>query len=192
MSGTIRIGNKRKGSAARPLPHETSIDGDRNNPRLGNPFVLHNHLDDAERARVIEAYRTRYETDWQNHGPMRQETEKIAERVRRGENIIIMCWCVGHPLNKPCHLQFVESRVRDILNPDGNYQTTVASHLESFHKLNPNIYDRPTTSPNPTPTAAMDVAYDVTLRILGCPPCDGYVREWSPDDCIFGAGNCIG
>ncbi len=100
--GTIRLGNKRAGAAAKPRPGETIINIDRTNPILGNPYVLKDHRDDAKRAQVIALYKTKYDADIARRGPMTIETEQLAERIRKGERLILMCWCAGPPMNKPC------------------------------------------------------------------------------------------
>lgn len=99
ITGSVRLGNKRTGAAAKPVSGETVIDIDRANPILGNPFVLKNHRDDAQRAEVIRLYKDKYEADIAGRGAMAIATEKLAARVRAGEKLILMCWCSP----KPCH-----------------------------------------------------------------------------------------
>jgi Domain of unknown function (DUF4326) len=110
-SGTIRLGNKRAGAAAKPMPGETVIDIDRTNPVLGNPYVLKDHRDDARRTEVISLYKDKYDADIARRGPMAIATEKLAERVREGEHLILMCWC--HP--KPCHGDLIKSQIERLL-----------------------------------------------------------------------------
>jgi Domain of unknown function (DUF4326) len=97
--GYARLGNKRAGAPGKPSPGETAIDVDRRNPVLGNPFVLHDHRDAAARAEVIERYREKYDADLADSGPMSEATAALAERVRNGERLVLMCWCWP----KPCH-----------------------------------------------------------------------------------------
>jgi len=103
--GSVRLGNKRQNSALKPRPGETVIDIDRTNPILGNPFILKDRRNDALRIEVIARYEDKFKADIARHGPMAQATENLAERVKRGENLILMCWCAprpchGHPLMK--------------------------------------------------------------------------------------------
>jgi hypothetical protein len=109
IPGTVRVGNKRSGSKCVPLAGETVIDGDRKNPILGNRHILKNHNDPAERSRVIEAYSVDLKKDVGTNGPMSQAINTLANRVRNGEKIILMCWCAP----KPCHLDQVASLIRE-------------------------------------------------------------------------------
>ncbi|TRL28969.1 DUF4326 domain-containing protein [Methylosinus sporium] len=110
-SGSVRLGNKRKGAAAKPRPGESVVDIDRCNPILGNPFILQNHRDDARRAEVIALYKKKFDADLARGGPMAAATEKLAERVRAGERLILMCWCHGAPLDKPCHGDLIKAQI---------------------------------------------------------------------------------
>jgi hypothetical protein len=97
--GSIRLGNKRAGAPGKPGPGEIAVDIDRKNRILGNPFVLHNPSDAAARNDVIERFRAKYEADLKCDGPMSAATDALAERVRKGERLVCMCWCWP----KPCH-----------------------------------------------------------------------------------------
>lgn len=99
-AGTIRVVSKRKGGDA--ASHgEVEVDGDRNNPVLGNPFHLDNWKDEAARMRVLQMHqREILEPDILFGGPIYKEMERLAARVRNGERIALACWC--KPL--PCHL----------------------------------------------------------------------------------------
>src|SRR5271166_1343952 len=97
--GSIRLGNKRAGAPGKPGPGEIAVDIDRKNRVLGNPFVLHNPSDAAARNDVIERFRAKYEADLKCDGPMSAATEALAERVRKGERLVCMCWCWP----KRCH-----------------------------------------------------------------------------------------
>lgn len=99
IQGTVRLGNKRKGAAAKPRHDETVVDIDRSNPILGNPFILRNHTDNVRRAEVIRLYKEKFEADLAQRGPMTIATEHLAARVRNGEKLILMCWCSP----RPCH-----------------------------------------------------------------------------------------
>jgi hypothetical protein len=114
--GQIKIISKRKGGEKADSSF-VRIDVDRKNPVLGNRHVLHNHLDDSERADVINKYRVDFEKDCLNNGPMLEETKKIARRVYRGENIALACWCSGPPLFKPCHAEIIKNKIEEILKP---------------------------------------------------------------------------
>jgi hypothetical protein len=114
--GSVKIGSKRKGGEKFDESFFL-IDVDRKNRVLGNPHILHNHLDDNERAQVIEKYRVDFEQDCANNGHMLEETKKIARRVYKGQNIALMCWCSGPPLFKPCHAEIIKNKIEEILKP---------------------------------------------------------------------------
>ena len=109
--GSVRLGNKRQGSPLKPRPGETVIDIDRTNPILGNPFILKDHRNDAQRAEVIARYEEKYRADIARHGPMARATEALAERVKQGETLILMCWCA--PM--PCHRHSVIKRIAELV-----------------------------------------------------------------------------
>ena len=107
-AGSIRLGNKRAGAPGKPGPGETAVDTDRKNRILGNRFVLHNTNDAAARRDVIERFRAEYEADLERHGPMSAATEALAERVRKGERLVCMCWCWP----APCHGSLIVNEVK--------------------------------------------------------------------------------
>lgn len=99
-AGTIRVVSKRKGGDA-ATHGEAEVDGDRNNPVLGNPFHLENWKNEAARAQVLRMHQQEIlEPDILYGGPIYKEMERLAFRVRNGERIALACWC--KPL--PCHL----------------------------------------------------------------------------------------
>lgn len=99
-AGAIRVVSKRKGGDA-ATAGEVEVDGDRNNPVLGNPFNLENWKDEASRMRVLQMHqREILEPGILVGGPIYKEMERLAVRVRNGERIALACWC--KPL--PCHL----------------------------------------------------------------------------------------
>lgn len=109
MAG-IRLGNKRKGSMAAPVKGETVIHIDRGNP-LGNRHYLKDVNDDVERDKVIELFRQDYKKDWLRSGPMSKATIEIAQKVKEGQDVILMCWC--HPKN--CHGNEIIENVKRLL-----------------------------------------------------------------------------
>lgn len=114
--GKVEIGNKRKGGAVFP-PDYLRVDVDRKNKILGNPYILHNYLDDRERAEVIGKYQLDYEADWAVDGPMKEETLKIARLVYKGQSVVLDCWCAGKPTYKPCHAELIKEKIEQILTP---------------------------------------------------------------------------
>jgi len=114
--GVVKIGSKRKGGEKFDSSFEL-IDVDRNNPILGNKHVLHNHLDDNERAEVIRKHNLDFEAECRNNGPMLEEVKKIARKVYKGQNVALMCWCAGPPLFKPCHAETYKNKIEEILKP---------------------------------------------------------------------------
>lgn len=109
--GSLRIGNKRKASRLKPRPDEIEIHVDRTHPVLGNPFILTDPNDDAERERVLEAYRHNFEQDWAIQGPKYFKVMQIAQLVLEGKNVILMCWCAP----KRCHAEIIRDRVLEII-----------------------------------------------------------------------------
>jgi hypothetical protein len=109
--GSIRVGNKRKGSKFSPLMDELIIDIDRSDPILGNKHVLNDPSDNEERNRVILAYEKDLKEDEKKKGPMTCEISKIAAKVLAGKKVICMCWCA--PTN--CHGDLIVSRVNKVI-----------------------------------------------------------------------------
>lgn len=109
MAG-IRLGNKRKGSMAAPVRGETVVHIDRGNP-LGNRHYLKDIYNDVERNKVIELFRIDYEKDWENSGPMSAATKEIVQKVKDGEDVVLMCWC--HPKN--CHGEIIIDKIKSLL-----------------------------------------------------------------------------
>ena len=106
-AGSIRVVSKRKGGDE-AMMEETVIDGDRNNPVLGNPFHLENWKNEAARMQVLRMHQQEIlEPDILYGGPIYKEMERLAARVRNGERIALACWC--KPL--PCHLDAVADGV---------------------------------------------------------------------------------
>jgi hypothetical protein len=97
-NGSIRVVSKRKGGVL-PAAGETLIEIDRTSPIFGNRFILHDHRNDGERARVIAAFEAELDEDLSQCGPKSQELDRIAAMVRRGERAAFRCWCA--PLR--CH-----------------------------------------------------------------------------------------
>jgi hypothetical protein len=91
--GSIRLGNKRVGAPGKPGAGEIAVSIDRKNRVLGNPFVLRNLNDAAARNEVIDRFHAKYEADLKCDGPMAAATEALAERLRKDERLICMCWC---------------------------------------------------------------------------------------------------
>ena len=114
--GQIKLGSKRKGGI-KELSGFTSISVDRESAELGNPFILWDHRDDEERAKVISQYKEKYDADWAQNGPMKEATLKIARRVYKGESIMLVCWCSGPPIYKPCHAELIKARIEEVLAP---------------------------------------------------------------------------
>lgn len=115
LAGHVRLGNKRSGASAKPRAGETVVDIDRANPILGNPYILKDHRDDVRRAEVIRLYGVKYQDDLNRSGPMASATEALAARVRKGERLILMCWCAGPPMNKPCHGDLIIKQIGRLL-----------------------------------------------------------------------------
>jgi Domain of unknown function (DUF4326) len=61
--------------------------------------LLRDLRDATARAEVVELYRAKFEDDLRAGGPMAAATAALAERIRKGERLVLMCWCWP----KPCH-----------------------------------------------------------------------------------------
>lgn len=107
MTGSIRLGNKRAASQAKPVEGDISIDIDRSNPVLGNRHILSDHRSRNARIRCIEAFRMDMEEDGRRNGPMTKATKEIARLVLEGKSVILNCWC--YP--KPCHGDVIKWKV---------------------------------------------------------------------------------
>lgn len=114
VKGSIRVGSKRKGGV-KPVPGETEIDGDRQNPIFGNRHHLKNWQDAEERRRVIKAHLEEdFEPDVLKGGPIYREMVKISQRVREGEKIILMCWCKQERSALACHCDHIADGIEKL------------------------------------------------------------------------------
>jgi hypothetical protein len=107
MTGTLRIGNKRAYSDHKPEPGEIIVNIDRPN-LLGNPYVT------ATRSRqeAIQEFRLELACDMEMRmGPRYEAICEIAQCLRDGCDVILMCWC--HPL--PCHGDVIKETVERLL-----------------------------------------------------------------------------
>lgn len=101
--------------ASDPEPGESVVRVDREHPVLGNPHVLRNQHDPAERDQVIAAYIADSEADWVRRGPRRQVIEALAARVAEGERIALACWCKP----RACHGDWIAGKVlQEVKNAD--------------------------------------------------------------------------
>lgn len=106
--GSIRVFSMRPDQRENgPEPGESVVRIDRVNPVLGNPHVLRNQHDPAERERVIAAYVADGEADWVRHGLRRQAIWALAARVAAGERIALACWCKP----RTCHGDWIARKV---------------------------------------------------------------------------------
>jgi len=79
-AGTIRVVSKRKGGDA-ATTGEVEVDGDRNNPVLGNPFHLDNWKNESARMQVLTMHqREILEPDILAGGPIYKEIGRLAAR----------------------------------------------------------------------------------------------------------------
>jgi len=63
---------------------------------LANPFVIGK---DGDRNEVIEKYRKWLWIEYNKGGEARNELERLSDIVRRGDRLVLMCWCKP----KACH-----------------------------------------------------------------------------------------
>ncbi len=124
--GHVRVVSKRQGGT-RAEPGEHVIDGDRKSPVFGNRHYLSDWKDPVERERVIKNHLIEdFEPDALKGGPIFQEMQNLAERVRHGEDLAISCWCA--PL--PCHCDHIAEGVR-ILAAGGDLKAKVQSDIDA-------------------------------------------------------------
>jgi len=107
----IRVVSLRAGA---PLEHqrdpeETLVYGDRRG-LFGNPHFMEDESD-AERERVIALFKADLDADLEREGVLSRGIERLARRVRNGEQIALGCWCKP----KACHLDHVLDRVKELL-----------------------------------------------------------------------------
>lgn len=112
--GTIRIGSRRKNSKGKPVAGEQVIFIDRSNQRLGNPIPLIKPEDPVERKSCIGQFRRIYTANMEAKGAMYQATAEIAEKVKNGENVILMCWC--KPEYPECHGDVIKEGVLSLIH----------------------------------------------------------------------------
>ncbi|MFL9611028.1 DUF4326 domain-containing protein [Methylobacillus sp. Pita2] len=138
IEGFVRVTNKRAGSSLRPDADEVLIAVDRSNPVLGNPFILKNVNDDRERYKVIDNFSSKLYADMLAGGPMLQEVQNLADRLVRGENVCLDCWCAP----KPCHGHVIAA-------------AAVERAWRLIHGMSPDFDQEPTVQPeaprNPQP-----------------------------------------
>jgi hypothetical protein len=78
---------------------------------LGNPFVIGKH---GDRASVIAQYRVWLWAKMQEHGAEYDELVAIANRVKAGEQLTLLCWCAP----QPCHAEIIIAAVRWLIAQD--------------------------------------------------------------------------
>lgn len=106
-AGYLRTTNIRGGSDVGPEEGEEVVRLDRNHPLLGNPHVLKDAADTAERDRVIAAYAADLDADRRESGEKWLEILSLAVRVRRGARIAGQCWCAP----RACHVDVIRDAV---------------------------------------------------------------------------------
>lgn len=99
----------RKGAKTAPEGYAL-IRCDRRNPILGNQHEMQDQSQ-AERTRVIAAFRDDLNKDRLANGPMWQEINKLADRVEQGEKLGLQCWCKP----KDCHVDVIVSAIKYVL-----------------------------------------------------------------------------
>jgi len=110
MAGSVRVVSCRAGAAKRVQPSKNAIQirADRKNSILGNPFVLKDHNDPAERADVIAKQNARIDEDLCRGGEISVELTRIAALVAGGAQVEFICWCAPRPCHADRYVQIVE------------------------------------------------------------------------------------
>ena len=111
MTGSIRVVSCRAGTPKAHQPSESSVQirADRQHPILGNPFVLKNHKDPVERAEVIAKQEARISADMAVAGPISQELSRIAELVKAGQHVELVCWCAPRPCHADRYVEIIQA-----------------------------------------------------------------------------------
>lgn len=125
--GSIRVVSKRKDGLT-AFDFETIVDVDRSNPILSNRHILNNHLDDAERDRVIENYNADLQKDIAENGPMLKEMKRLAELLASGTHLALRCWCAP----RRCHGEPLAAKIAALAGID--YQPPARSDKETRQK----------------------------------------------------------
>jgi hypothetical protein len=93
----IQIGNKHHGSKGYYIGRGSIF---------GNPFIMKN---ESDRDKVIEQYKEWLEDRLLEDSLQRNEFMKLAERVKNGEDITLVCFCAP----KKCHGDYLKELLED-------------------------------------------------------------------------------
>jgi hypothetical protein len=80
------------------LDANVAIEVNQDNPVFWNRKIVTRHKDICDSKRVIEAYAQWIESDLAEGGPVSVEIMNLVNKVKKGERVVLTCWC--HPL--PC------------------------------------------------------------------------------------------
>lgn len=132
--------SKRAGGHAKVPKGTRIIDVDRTHPILGNPYILEDHRNDAQRSDVIAQYAKKLDADLAVGGPMSKALHNIGRRVAQGERIAFRCWCAP----KPCHADMLVNRLRVMLKiakePDAEMERDIAVGVVTGNAPEPVTY----------------------------------------------------
>lgn len=96
--------------------------GNRQGSILANPFIIGR---DGTREEIIEKYRRWLWSEYKKNGSVKQELVAIAERVKNGEKVKLVCWC--HP--KKCHGDVIKNCIswmlKDTIKLDRSPRLTI-------------------------------------------------------------------
>jgi Domain of unknown function (DUF4326) len=110
--GRIRTGNRRDDApeGVKPELDEMPYSIDRGSP-LGNPYRITASM---TRNQAIAYFRQDLERDIREKGPMYHQLRFIAERLREGHDIILMCWCAPRRCHGDAIIEQVNRLVREM------------------------------------------------------------------------------
>lgn len=113
MKGYVRVTNVRVDMApdSQPEEDEITILVDRTHACLGNPHILRNKNDSVGRQRVLALYKRDLDEDFRRQGPKYRAIKEIAEQVRDGAKVVLLCHCI--PLD--CHASLIAEKVNVLL-----------------------------------------------------------------------------
>jgi len=115
----VIVASKRKNAASIP-PGYTEVSVDRTNRILGNQYILNDPQNFNERDRVIAMYKKDFESDFSQKGSMFKALNALADRVKNGEKIALMCWCSP----KKCHADILKSKILDIIGVENTQKSS--------------------------------------------------------------------
>lgn len=99
--GTVEVINKRNHSKGGVYIGRPGI--------FGNPFRIG---PDGDRAEVIEKYRQWLSVELGRNQELREALEDLVQRVSRGEDLQLVCWCAPQPCHGDVLAELIRERIK--------------------------------------------------------------------------------